>query len=64
MSNTVSIQHIEDIAARPLAPVVPIKPVIHKSVKVKRRNLKEKPANGLPMFYDKPIYKPKKYDLW
>jgi hypothetical protein len=64
MSNTVSIQHIEDLAARPLAPVVSIKPVILKPMKVKRRILKEKPADGLPLFYDKPIYKPKKYDLW
>ena len=63
MNSTVSIQRMEDIIVRPLAPVVPIKPAIRKYNKPKRKKLNENPVNSLPLFYDKPIYKSKKYDL-
>ncbi len=63
MNNSLSIPRIEEITVRPLAPVIPIKPAVHKNNKQKRKKLNKNPVNGLPLFYNKPIYKSKKYDL-
>jgi hypothetical protein len=50
-----------------LAPVISLKPIskeIYKEInKPKRKVSRPKTASELPQFYDKPIYKSKKYDL-
>jgi len=63
MNNSAPLQILEDITIRPLAPVIPMKSVPKESNKLKRKVSKVKLEKGMPLFYNKPIYKPKKYDL-
>jgi hypothetical protein len=63
MNNSAPLQNFEDIIIRPLAPVIPMKPVTLENSKLKRKVSKAKSEKGMPLFYNKPIYKPKKYDL-
>ena len=64
MNNSAPIPSLGDkIIIRPLAPVIPMKSVPGESDKLKRKVLKVKAEKGTPLFYDKPIYKSKKYDL-
>ena len=63
MSNNVPIQRLEDITIRPLAPIVPMKSIQRGSHNEKKPVLKPKLKSYLPIIYDKPIYKSKKYDL-
>jgi hypothetical protein len=57
------LPNLEDITIRPLAPVIPMKSVTKENNKLKRKVSKVKLEKGMPLFYSKPIYKPKKYDL-
>jgi hypothetical protein len=63
MNNSVPIQRLEDITIRPLAPIIPMKSVPKENNTQKRRILKTKTEKKTPEFYDKPIYRSKKYDL-
>lgn len=64
MNNSVPLESLEDnIIIRPLAPVIPMKSVPEENDKLKRKVSKMKLEKGTPFFYDKPIYKSKKYDL-
>jgi len=63
MNNSAPLQILEDITIRPLAPVIPMKSVPKESNKLKRKVSKVKLEKGMPLFYNKPIYKSKKYDL-
>jgi len=63
MNYSAPLQKLEDITIRPLAPVIPMKSVPPENDKLKRKVSKVKLENGKPLFYDKPIYKSKKYDL-
>jgi len=63
MNNSASLQHVKDITVRTLAPVIPLKPLPKEEVNKKRKVLNVKRENLPPQFYNKPIYKPKKYDL-
>ncbi|HET9825987.1 MAG TPA: hypothetical protein VFP87_11665 [Chitinophagaceae bacterium] len=63
MNNSAPLQSLEDkIIIRPLAPVIPMKSVPNVNDKLIRKVSKAR-AEGTPLFYDKPIYKSKKYDL-
>jgi hypothetical protein len=63
MNNSAPLQNLKDITVRSLAPVIPMKSVPHENDKLKRKVSKVKLEKGTPLFYDKPIYKSKKYDL-
>lgn len=63
MIHSAPFQNLEDIIIRPLAPVIPMKSVPNENDKLKRKVSKAKLEKGTPLFYDKPIYKSKKYDL-
>ena len=63
MNNSAPLQKLEDITVRFLAPVIPIKSVPIENNKKKRKVSKVKLEKRTPLFYDKPIYKSKKYDL-
>jgi hypothetical protein len=57
------LPNLEDITIRPLAPVILMKSVTKENNKLKRKVSRVKLERGMPLFYNKPIYKPKKYDL-
>jgi len=61
------LQYTHDFTFPRLAPVISLKPIskeIYKEInKPKRKVSRPKTASELPQFYDKPIYKSKKYDL-
>lgn len=63
MNKSVRLQNLEDITIRPLAPVIPMRSVIVENTKLKRKVSKVKLDKGMPLIYNKPIYKSKKYDL-
>jgi len=63
MNNSTSFQKFEDITFRSLAPVIPMKSVTRENNKLKRKVSKVKLEKGMPLFYNKPIYKSKKHDL-
>ena len=63
MNNSAPLQKPGDIIIRPLAPVIPMKSVPTENNKLKRKVSEVKLEKGSPLFYDKPIYKSKKYDL-
>jgi hypothetical protein len=63
MSNSLSLQHFEDITRNALAPVIPMRPVPSENHKQKRKVSKVKREEEMPLFYTKPIFKSKKYDL-
>ena len=57
------LQYIHDFTVPRLAPVISLKPISKEINKPKRKVPETKTANELPQFYNKPIYKSKKYDL-
>jgi len=61
------LQYTHDFTVPRLAPVISLKPIskeINKEIiRPKRKVSKPKTESQLPQFYDKPIYKSKKYDL-
>jgi len=63
MNNSSPLPNLENITIRPLAPVIPMKSVTRENDKLKRKVSKVKLEKRMPLFYNKPIYKPKKYDL-
>jgi hypothetical protein len=63
MNTSAPLQKLEDITIRALAPVIPMKPVPFENDKPKRKVSKARLEKRTPLFYDKPIYKSKKYDL-
>ena len=64
MNNSAPAQELRDtIAVRPLAPVIPLKAVPRLERRPERRVSVRKLAANEPQFYNKPIYRPKKYDL-
>jgi len=63
MNKSAPLQKLEDITIRALAPVIPMKSVPIENDKLKRKVSKVKLEKRTPLFYDKPIYKSKKYDL-
>jgi hypothetical protein len=62
-NKSVPLQYTHDFTVPRLAPVISLKPIAKEVNKPKRRVSKPKIENELPQFYNKPIYKPKKYDL-
>ncbi len=63
MNTSAPLQNLEEITIRPLAPVIPMKSVTKENSKLNRKVSRVKLEKGMPLFYNKPIYKPKKYDL-
>jgi len=63
MNHSAPLQNFEDIIIRPLAPVIPMKSVTPVNIKLQRKVSKAKLEKRIPLFYNKPIYKSKKYDL-
>jgi hypothetical protein len=63
MNHSAPLQNFEDIIIRPLAPVIPMKSVTPENNRLIRKVSKAKLEKGMPLFYNKPIYKSKKYDL-
>jgi hypothetical protein len=63
MNSSATIHRSREITLRPLAPVIPMKSVASENVKPKRKISKTKSEVGMPLFYNKPIYKSRKYDL-
>jgi hypothetical protein len=58
------LQYTHDFAVPRLAPVISLKPISKEIInRPKRKVSKPKIENELPQFYNKPIYKSKKYDL-
>jgi len=60
------LQYAHDFTVPRLAPVISLKPISKDVVKPKRKVLKPKTENEetkLPEFYNRPIYRSKKYDL-
>ncbi|MFI5185181.1 MAG: hypothetical protein ACHQF0_00490 [Chitinophagales bacterium] len=63
MNNNSSLKQAKDIVVRPLAPVIPLKVLAKKENNKKRKVSNAKLEKSQPEFYNKPIYKSKKYDL-
>jgi hypothetical protein len=63
MNNSATVQKLEDVTIRPLAPIVPMKSIQRMGHSEKKPVLNPKLKNNPPVIYDKPIYKSKKYDL-
>jgi len=63
MNTGAPIQNLKDIKIRPLAPVIPMKSVTKENHTLERKVSRVKLEKGTPLFYNKPIYKSKKYDL-
>jgi hypothetical protein len=63
MNTSSRLQHSHEAILRPLAPIVQLKAVRQPEPVAKKRVSKPKTAPASPGIYDKPIYKPKKYDL-
>jgi len=63
MNNGAPLQNLEEIIVRPLAPVIPMMSVPNENDKHGRKVSKVKLEKRTPLFYDKPIYKSKKFDL-
>ncbi len=63
MNTSAPLQNFEEITIRPLAPVILMKSVTKENSKLNRKVSMVKLEKGMPLFYNKPIYKPKKYDL-
>jgi hypothetical protein len=63
MSNSLSLQNFEDITTSALAPVIPMRSVPSENDKQIRKVSKVKGEKEVPLFYTKPIFKTKKYDL-
>jgi hypothetical protein len=63
MNNSSPLPNLKDITIRPLAPVIPMKSVTKENDKLKRKVSRVELEKGMPLFYNKPIYKPKKYEL-
>lgn len=70
MNNSAPIQRLDDITVRPLAPIIPLKSIPRITDREKKaidrektRDSRVKSEKNPPEFYNKPIYKPKKYDL-
>ena len=63
MNNSAPVQKLVDISVRPLAPVIALKALPRMESKPKRRVPPRKPEAAEPQFYNKPIYRPKEYDL-
>lgn len=61
--NSAPLLKLEDITVKPLAPVIAIKSVTKENDKLKRKVSTVKLEKGLPLFYNRPIYKTKKFDL-
>lgn len=60
------LQYTHDFTVPRLAPVISLKPVPKEIIKPKRKVSKsktDKEEKNLPEFYNKPIYRSKKYDL-
>jgi hypothetical protein len=66
-NNSAPLQYTHDFTVPRLAPVISLKPVPKDIIKPRRKIQKPKtdgkPTGELPQFYNKPIYKPRKYDL-
>lgn len=62
-NNSAPLQYSHDFTVPRLAPVISLKPITKEVIKRKRKIAKSKKENELPHFYDKPIYRSKKYDL-
>ena len=62
-NKSASLQYTHDFTVPRLAPVISLKPISKEVIKPKRKISKPKTEAELPQFYDKPIYKSKKYDL-
>ena len=63
MNNSAPVQLLKDITSRPLAPVIPLKTAPKQESKPKKRVPTHKLEEDRQQFYNKPIYRSKKYDL-
>jgi hypothetical protein len=63
MNNSAPVKQLKDITVRPLAPVISLKAVVKEESKPKRKVPDRKLDNNQPQIYNKPIYRPRKYDL-
>jgi hypothetical protein len=63
MNNSAPVQKLVDISVRPLAPVIALKALPRMESKPKKRVSVRKFEAAEAQFYNKPIYRPKKYDL-
>jgi hypothetical protein len=65
-NKSVPLQYTHDFTVHRLAPVISLKPISKEINRSKRKVSKpktEKEEKELPQFYNKPIYRSKKYDL-
>jgi len=67
-NKSVPVQYTHDFTVHRLAPVISLKPISKEINKSTRKVSKPKPKTEkeekkLPEFYNKPIYRSKKYDL-
>jgi hypothetical protein len=56
-------QHRESIESRPLAPVIKLRSAPQENSRPSRKISQFKEDLKTPLFYDKPIFRTKKYDL-
>ena len=63
MNKSAPLQKLEDITVRPLAPVIPMRSATIEIDKLKRKVSEMKLEKGTPLFYNKSIYKSRKFDL-
>jgi len=63
MNNSAPVQKLVDVTVRPLAPVIALKALPRAESKPRKRVFSRKTEAAEPQIYNKPIYRPKKYDL-
>jgi hypothetical protein len=63
MTSSSPRQQGENIESRALAPVIPLRSAPKENGRPSGKVSKVKEDLKLPLFYDKPIYRTKKYDL-
>jgi hypothetical protein len=63
MNNRLPVQDFESVGARKPAPVIHLRSSASENQVEKRNSDGKKTEKKIPLFYTKPIFKTKKYDL-
>ncbi|MER3499051.1 MAG: hypothetical protein C4308_10675 [Chitinophagaceae bacterium] len=63
MNNSLQRRNREEEVKTTLAPVIPLRSVRVEEKRESRKVSREEKEERLPLFYTKPIFKTKKYDL-
>jgi len=63
MTSSSPRQQQETVETRRLAPIIPLRSAPKENARTGRKPSKDKENLEMPLFYDKPIFRTRKYDL-